>query len=112
MCSGATCLVEERICVPSHVLLFFFLSVTWWKVRADKHVLGLVQQIGFCTWTRPGENWEREGGGGWADSGRECGGVIEPKGGYLRALECQRGRCPSSQWTDPGPSALWHDFSL
>lgn len=79
--------------------------------RQKKHVVGLVQQIGFCTWTRPGEDREREEEG-VADSGREPGGVIEPKREYLRALECQHGCSHLSQWADPGPLALWHDFSL
>ena len=73
-------------------------------------MLGLVQQIAFCTWTGPGEGQEKEGGG--PDSEREPGGVIEPKRGYLRALECQHGCSHLSQRKDPGPSTLWHDFSL
>lgn len=92
---------------------WFAFSLTCCKIRAAavKHVMGIVEQIGFCTWIRPGEDLEREEEGG-ADSGREPGGVIEPKRGYLRALECQHGCSHLSQWTDPGPSAQWHDFSL
>lgn len=94
-----------------------FFDLTRCKVRAaaHQHAVGLVQQIDFCTWTRPGEDWEREeerrGEGGQIVE-REPGGVIEPKRGYLRALECQHGCSHLSQWTDAGPSALWHDFSL
>lgn len=95
--------------------LVCFFDLTCCKVRAaaHQHAVGLVQQIDFCTWTGPGEDQEREEErGGGADSGREPGGVIEPKRGYLRALECQHGCSHLSQWTDAGPSALWHDFSL
>lgn len=60
------------------------------------------------TWGGPGERGVRGG----ADSGREPGGVREPKRRYLRALECQHGCSHLSLRTDPGPSALWHDFSL
>lgn len=54
---------------------------------------------------------ERGVGQGGIDRGKQ-GGDGERKREYLRALECQHRCSHFSQWTKPGPSAPWHDFSL
>ncbi len=118
--SGGFCVLRSnlRIKKRAHFLLFFFLfyMLLGTSMSRHKHVVGVVQQIAICTWTGPGENWGKKEREGWREGGcrwREAGwGDGERKREYLRALECQYGCSHFSQWTEPGPLAPWHDFSL